>query len=157
MGLESFADLDGIVVRADYHQGLAVGIEFFRGRDVRSKAVLVHTGWDAHWATDAYFESHLFLTGEAAAYLRDAGARLVGIIDQSDLLHAAVDDAARLKKQVREVMTTSLRTVPPSAKVNEVIHLLDDGYTPIVMDGDALVGLVTPIDLVNHIRRQLRS
>ncbi len=84
------------------------------------------------------------------------GSRLVGIIDQSDLLHAAVDDAARLRKQVRDVMTTRLQTVPPSAPVADVVHLMDDGYTPIVVEGDALVGLVTPIDLVNHLRRQLQ-
>jgi kynurenine formamidase len=41
--------------------------------------VLVHTGWDRHWCTDAYFEGHPFLTEKAALYLRDQGARLVGI------------------------------------------------------------------------------
>jgi len=47
--------------------------------DVRGKAVLVHTGWDRHWRTDQYFEGHPFLTADAATYLRDAGATLVGI------------------------------------------------------------------------------
>jgi kynurenine formamidase len=41
--------------------------------------VLVHTGWAQHWNTERYFEGHPFLTEEAALYLRDAGARLVGI------------------------------------------------------------------------------
>jgi arylformamidase len=41
--------------------------------------VLIHTGWDEYWATDHYFENHPFLTEAAAVYLRDAGARLVGI------------------------------------------------------------------------------
>ncbi len=85
------------------------------------------------------------------------GSRLVGIVDQSDLLHAAVDDAARLRRQVREVMTTRLRTVTPSAPVDEVVHLIDDGCTPIVVDGDAFLGLVTSIDVVNHLRRQLHG
>jgi predicted enzyme related to lactoylglutathione lyase len=47
--------------------------------DVRGKAVLVHTGWDRHWRTDQYFEGHPFLAADAATYLRDAGATLVGI------------------------------------------------------------------------------
>ena len=85
------------------------------------------------------------------------GSTLVGIIDQSDLLHAAVDDASRLGKQVREVMTTTLRTVSPSAPVHEVVDMIDHGYTPLVVDGDSFLGLVTPIDLVNHARRQLRG
>jgi cystathionine beta-synthase len=83
------------------------------------------------------------------------GSRLVGIIDQSDLLHAAIDDAERLRKQVREVMTTRLRTVAPSAPVQEVVAMIDHGYTPLVMEGESFLGLVTPIDLVNYLRRQL--
>jgi cystathionine beta-synthase len=83
------------------------------------------------------------------------GERLVGIVDESDLLHAAVDDRARLRKQVGEVMSTNLRTVTPSAPVAEVVEMIDAGLVPIVVDGDAFLGLVTPIDLVNHLRRQL--
>jgi kynurenine formamidase len=40
---------------------------------------LVHTGWDAHWRTDQYFEGHPFLTDDAAQLLARAGAVLVGI------------------------------------------------------------------------------
>lgn len=79
VGLESFADLEGIIIRADYRKGLAVNAEFFRGRELRNRAVLVHTGWDEHWATDKYFENHPFLTEDAAVYLRDNGVKLVGI------------------------------------------------------------------------------
>ncbi len=82
------------------------------------------------------------------------GARLVGILDESDLLHAAVDRPARLRTPVGEVMSTRLRTVRPSAPVQEVVAMIDDGYVPIVTDGDAFLGLVTAIDLVNHLRRQ---
>ena len=52
--LESLADLDGIVVRQPYEQGLAVDVAVFDGLDVGGKAVLVHTGWDRHWRTDTY-------------------------------------------------------------------------------------------------------
>lgn len=79
MELEHFADLEGIVVRADYRKGLAVTAEAFKGKAVRGRAVLVHTGWAEHWATDTYFENHPFLTEDAAIYLRDNGAKLVGI------------------------------------------------------------------------------
>jgi kynurenine formamidase len=79
MGVSSFADLDAVVIHADYHDNLAVDVELFRGKDLKDKAVLVHTGWDENWATDRYFEDHPFLTEETAVYLRDSGARLVGI------------------------------------------------------------------------------
>jgi kynurenine formamidase len=41
--------------------------------------VLVHTGWDAHWRTEAYFTNHPFLTPEAVDALVARGAALVGI------------------------------------------------------------------------------
>ena len=50
-----------------------------QGREVAGKAVLVHTGWDRHWRSDAYFGDHPFLTAEAADWLADKGAALVGI------------------------------------------------------------------------------
>ena len=80
VGLERFAELDGICINADFRQGLAVDVSVFEGKLVRGRAVLVNTGWgDAHWNTAAYYEHHPYLTAEAAAYLRDAGAVLVGI------------------------------------------------------------------------------
>jgi len=77
--LERFVDIEGVVVRADYRTGLAITADTFKGIYVKGRAVLVHTGWDEHWETDAYFDDHPFLTEDAALYLRDNGARLVGI------------------------------------------------------------------------------
>jgi kynurenine formamidase len=77
--LENLADLDAVVVRWDLRLGRAVGPAAFDGRKLGGKAVLVHTGWSALWGTDAYFEGHPFLTGEAAESLRASGAALVGI------------------------------------------------------------------------------
>jgi cystathionine beta-synthase len=81
------------------------------------------------------------------------GTRLVGILDESDLLHAAVDRPGRLRTPVEDVMSTQLRTVRPSARLQDVVALIDAGYVPIVADGDEFLGLVTAIDLVNHVRR----
>ena len=79
LDLARLAALPGMVVRQPWESGLAVGIETFEGLDVAGKAVLVQTGWDRHWRTDAYFEEHPFLTAEAAQWLADKDARLVGI------------------------------------------------------------------------------
>ncbi len=43
------------------------------------KAVLIETGWSQHWNTPQYFEGHPFLTEDAAEYLANSGAVLVGI------------------------------------------------------------------------------
>ena len=77
--LEQVADLDGVLVRAVGASDRRIGTGRFEGVDVRGKAVLIHTGWDRHWATPEYGEGHPFLTSEAAAWLAEHGAALVGI------------------------------------------------------------------------------
>lgn len=76
LALDRLADLPGIVLRTDHP---AIEADHFRNLDVRGKAVLVETGWDRHWATPAYLSGHPFLTREAAQYLVEQGAALVGI------------------------------------------------------------------------------
>lgn len=77
--LSSLADLAAHLFHLDPGQGRAINPALFKGQDLRGKAVLVHTGWSAHWRTDYYFEGHPFLTKETAEYLVEAGAALVGI------------------------------------------------------------------------------
>ncbi len=108
--------LDAVVVRVTGATARAIPRSAFAAFDVRGKAVLVHTGWDRHWRTDDYFEGHPFLTADAAAYLRDAGARLVGI----DSLN--IDDTADL---ARPVHTTLL-----GAGIPIVEHLCNLGAIP---------------------------
>lgn len=78
--LSSVADLDGVVVRPDGRAGRAVGVADVQGHAVRGRAVLIHTGWSRHWGTPEYGAGrHPYLTAEAADWLRDQGAALVGI------------------------------------------------------------------------------
>lgn len=76
--LTSLADLDGIVIRVPASVR-AIDRSAFAGLDLRGKAILVHTGWSRHWRTDQYFEGHTFLTRDAAQFLADSGAAIVGI------------------------------------------------------------------------------
>lgn len=77
--LPSLADLPGIVVRRPWENAIEIAVSAFEGREVRGRAVLVHTGWDRHWRTERYGEAHPFLTGEAADWLVEHGAAMVGI------------------------------------------------------------------------------
>ena len=79
IGLEQLAALPGILVRQPWENGLMVDTARLEGLDIEGKAVLVHTGWDRHWGTDAYFNDHPYLTAEAAELLVNRGAALVGI------------------------------------------------------------------------------
>jgi arylformamidase len=76
--LERLADLPGIVVDAA-GRGRALDQDLFAGLDLTNKAVLVRTGWDAHWRTPRYAEGHPHLTRGAAEHLAGAAPALVGV------------------------------------------------------------------------------
>jgi arylformamidase len=105
--LASLANLEALVVHVPPDTGRAVSAEAFAGLNLRGKAVLVHTGWSRHWRTDPYFEGHPFLTADAAAFLRDEGATLVGIDSYN------IDD---IDDGYRPVHTTLLRAGIPIAE-----------------------------------------
>jgi len=98
LSLESLADLEGVVVNAEPSAGRAIRLEAFGGLEVKGKAVLVRTGWDAHWKTDSYFEGHPFLTETAACFLADGGAALVGIDSYN------IDDTADLRRPAHSIL-----------------------------------------------------
>jgi len=95
LALDQLAALPGIVVRSDRTE---IDADSFEGRDVAGKAVLVHTGWDRHWRTEAYQSSHPFLTEAAARLLVESGARLVGIDSHN------IDDTGRRARPVHTIL-----------------------------------------------------
>ena len=99
--LECVANLDAVVVRAAPGNERSISAGAFRGMDLKGKAVLVRTGWDRHWRTDQYLSGHPFLTGDAAEFLLDSGAALVGI----DSLN--IDDTADLSRPVHSILLGS--------------------------------------------------
>ncbi len=77
--LEFLANLPCVVARIAPDAGPAIDVLPLSEAQVRGRAVLVHTGWDRYWRTDAYFNDHPHLTARAASWLVNAGAVLVGI------------------------------------------------------------------------------
>ncbi|MEQ9102671.1 MAG: cyclase family protein [Imperialibacter sp.] len=75
--LTAFTGLDGITIEA--RGVMEIGVDFFKNKEIRNKAVLVHSGWATNWNTEAYFTEHPYLTKEAAEYLRECSVKLVGI------------------------------------------------------------------------------
>jgi arylformamidase len=76
--LQRVADQDGVVVRIDPGRR-AIDRDAFAALEVGGRAVLVHTGWDRHWATERYGTDSPFLTAGAAEWLVAQQAGLVGI------------------------------------------------------------------------------
>ncbi len=120
IGLERFANLSGRVIRTSDRAGLAIGIEYFAGKVHAGEAVLVHTGWAAHWNSPAYYENHPFLTGEAAQYLADQQVALVGIDSHN------IDDT---RGRSRPVHTTLLQhEILIVEHLCQLEHLPDTGF-----------------------------
>jgi arylformamidase len=104
--LSQLAGLPGHVIRAPWHERSRVDHTAFMHLDpaaLHGSAVLVHTGWDAHWRTDAYFEGHPSLTESAAVFLRDAGVRLVGI-DSHNMDHTGGDTPGNRPRPVHRTL-----------------------------------------------------
>ena len=115
MPLSSLAGLEAVVIRGGT-TGRAIDRAAFAGRPLGGKAVLVRTGWDAHWRTPTYLEGNPYLTADAAAYLVAEGAALVGI----DSLN--IDDIGDLERPVHSTLL--------AAEIPIVEHLCQLGQLP---------------------------
>jgi cystathionine beta-synthase len=81
--------------------------------------------------------------------------RLVGVIDESDILLGVHEDASHFHMTVASVMTDKLQTLPPGASLAELQTELDRGLVAIIADASGFHGLITRVDLLNHLRRSL--
>jgi kynurenine formamidase len=118
--LEAIADLEGIVVRHPFEVGRAVDAPELGSLDVRGKAVLVHTGFDRHWRTEAYFAGHPYLTEAAARLLVERGAALVGI----DSLN--IDDTKDLRRPAHTRLLAA--GIPIVEHLTNLAALPDSGF-----------------------------
>jgi cystathionine beta-synthase len=85
------------------------------------------------------------------------GDRCVGIIDESDILWAIHHRHENFQDTVSSAMTSVLETIPYSARIEDLVPIFRRDLTAIVVDGDRFLGLITRIDLLNHLRRGLRE
>jgi arylformamidase len=115
LSLEQLANLEAVVVRPR-GPGRAIQPDAFEGLVLTGKAVLVHTGWDAHWRTDRYLSGHPFLTADSARFLQDRGVALVGI----DSLN--IDDTEDGRRPVHSTLL--------AADIPIVEHLCNLGSLP---------------------------
>lgn len=79
LDLSTLVGIPAEVVHLDPDHARAITVDDVADRDVRGSAVLLHTGWDRHFATPAYGVGAPFLNEEGAQHLIDSGAVLVGI------------------------------------------------------------------------------
>jgi cystathionine beta-synthase len=82
----------------------------------------------------------------------DKNGRSVGILDESDVLVKVHRDPSHFNDPVKNAMTDKLETLPPTAKINDLLEVFDRGRVAIVMDDDKFLGLITRTDLLSYLR-----
>lgn len=81
--------------------------------------------------------------------------RVEGIIDEGDVLMAMVHAAENANRPVSDFMTRRLETISPDASVNDLVPVFRADRVAIVMDAEQYYGLITKMDLINFLRKQL--
>ena len=80
--------------------------------------------------------------------------RVIGLIDESDLLGALLTDPdgseRAFARPAKDVMATRLETISADASIADLVPLFRRGYVAIVMDKDRFIGLVTPFDMIKY-------
>ncbi|HLW36692.1 MAG TPA: cystathionine beta-synthase [Chthoniobacterales bacterium] len=85
----------------------------------------------------------------------DQSRRPVGIVDESDILVKVHRDSSQFNDRVQNAMTDNLETLPPTAKINDLLEVFNRGRVAIVMDGDKFLGLITRTDLLSYLRLKM--
>ena len=83
--------------------------------------------------------------------------KIVGIVDEEDILLEVVDNPGHFSEPVSEAMESHLVTVPPDASVSQLMEIFKRGLVAIVVDGERFLGLITRIDLLNWLRRKKKA
>jgi cystathionine beta-synthase len=81
--------------------------------------------------------------------------RIVGLLDESDLLLRVQRDASHFDDTAASAMTQSLTTLAPDAGLDALQDVLQSGLVAIVADESRFYGLATRVDLISHLRREL--
>ena len=82
------------------------------------------------------------------------GDRLVGIVDESDVLLHVYGDEARFRDPVSTAMVSKLDRLDVRSPIEALLPVFDRGQVAIITDRDAFQGLITRIDLLNYLRRR---
>ena len=80
--------------------------------------------------------------------------RIVGIVDESDVLLHVYGDEKRFLDPVSTAMVSKLQVLDVTAPMDSLLPVFDRGHVAIVVDGHKFLGLITRIDLLNYLRRR---
>ncbi|WP_374601292.1 pyridoxal-phosphate dependent enzyme [Arenimonas sp.] len=84
------------------------------------------------------------------------GEKIVGIVDESDVLMHVYGKEERFKDSVASAMVTQLTLLQVTEPMESLLPVFDRGQVAIVVDGERFLGLITRIDLLNYLRRRVQ-
>jgi len=84
------------------------------------------------------------------------GDKIVGIVDESDVLLHVYDDEGKFRDPVSTAMVGKLQVLDVKSPIESLLPVFDAGHVAIVMDSDKFLGLITRIDLLNYLRRRVQ-
>jgi cystathionine beta-synthase len=84
------------------------------------------------------------------------GERILGILDEEDILIRVFDHEERFRDRAASAMTSKIEVVAPSQPLSAILDIFKRGHVAIVAEGDRLLGLITRIDLLNYLRRRMK-
>jgi len=80
--------------------------------------------------------------------------KVVGIVDEWDLLTATQESPARFRDPVRTAMTQRIETVGLKTPLTQLVEAFNKGHVAIVVDKGKFYGLITRMDVLNHLRNR---
>ena len=83
--------------------------------------------------------------------------KVVGIVDEEDILLEVVDNPGHFDEPVAEAMESHLVTVSPDAPLGELVEIFKRGMVAIVVERGEFLGLITRIDLLNWLRLRRKN
>ena len=84
------------------------------------------------------------------------GDRIVGILDESDVLMHVYGDEVRFRDPVSTAMVEKLEKIEVASPVESLLPVFNRGYVAIIVEGERFLGLITRIDLLNYLRRRVQ-
>ncbi len=84
------------------------------------------------------------------------GERIVGIVDEEDILLRVFDNEDHFREPVERAMTRQLQTVPPAADLASLLPIFDRGMVAIGQELNRFWGIIPRIYLLNYLRRRMK-
>jgi cystathionine beta-synthase len=81
--------------------------------------------------------------------------QLLGLVSETDLLLAVHGNQEGFSKKVSDAMARNLVTLEASQSIEDLPAIFERGMVAIIMDKEEFLGLITPIDLLQYLRKRM--